>query len=303
MFHELIEEISKELNIEYTYLSKDWIIRLVKDNIVKYLAGNKFDLNPHALGLILDDKYAFYDTLHSLNIPACIHHIFYRPNNKYHYAINCNTYEEIIKYFEKYQKNIVVKANNGSLGTDVYNITDKEKLIKTLDKLFEKNYSISVCPYYEIKNEYRVIVLNNEIKLIYKKIKPIIYGDGISTVKELLIKFNPYYFQNKSLPNNILKKDEEYLYDWRFNLSKGSIASDEIDTDIKEKLSEIALTVSKKVGIVFASIDIVELSDHSLLVLEANSGVSIDKCTHFLTNGKDLAKNIYKEAIITLFKH
>ena len=36
MFHELIEEISKELNIEYTYLSKDWIIRLVKDNIVKY---------------------------------------------------------------------------------------------------------------------------------------------------------------------------------------------------------------------------------------------------------------------------
>ena len=46
MFHELIEEISKELNVKYTYLSKDWIIRLVKDNIVKYLAGNKFDLNP-----------------------------------------------------------------------------------------------------------------------------------------------------------------------------------------------------------------------------------------------------------------
>ena len=111
MFHELIEEISKELNIEYTYLSKDWIIRLVKDNIVKYLAGNKFDLNPHALGLILDDKYAFYDTLHSLNIPACVHHIFYRPNNKYHYAANCNTYEEIIKCFEKYQKNIFITIN------------------------------------------------------------------------------------------------------------------------------------------------------------------------------------------------
>lgn len=48
MFHEIIKEICQELNIKYTYLSKDWIVKLEYNNKVKYLAGNKFDLNPRA---------------------------------------------------------------------------------------------------------------------------------------------------------------------------------------------------------------------------------------------------------------
>lgn len=302
MFHEIIKEISEELNIKYTYLSKDWIIKLEYNNKVKYLAGNKFDLNPHALGLIMDDKYAFYDTLKNLNLPVCIHHIFYAPNNKYSYATGCNTYEEIFKYFNLYHQDIVVKVNNGSLGMDVYHITDKETLIKTLNKLFIKNYSISICPYYHIKHEYRTIVLNNEIKIIYKKISPTITGDGIHSIKELLQEFNYPYFKNKELSEKILSKGEKYTYDWHFNLSRGSIATTEINSDLKNKIINLALTTAKKTGIVFASIDIIETIDNELLVLEANSGVTIDKAINFLPDGYNIAKNIYKEAIKTMFK-
>lgn len=302
MFHEIIKEISEELNIKYTYLSKDWIIKLEYNNKVKYLAGNKFDLNPHALGLIMDDKYAFYDTLKNLNLPVCIHHIFYAPNNKYSYATGCNTYEEIFKYFNLYHQDIVVKANNGSLGMDVYHITDKETLIKTLNKLFIKNYSISICPYYHIKHEYRTIILNNEIKIIYKKISPTITGDGIHSIKELLQEFNYPYFKNKELSEKILSKGENYTYDWHFNLSRGSIATTEINSDLKNKIINLALTTAKKTGIVFASIDIIETIDNELLVLEANSGVTIDKAINFLPDGYNIAKNIYKEAIKTMFK-
>lgn len=302
MFHEIIKEISEELNIKYTYLSKDWIIKLEYNNKVKYLAGNKFDLNPHALGLIMDDKYAFYDTLKNLNLPACIHHIFYAPNNKYSYATGCNTYEEIFKYFNLYHQDIVVKANNGSLGMDVYHITDKETLIKTLNKLFIKNYSISICPYYHIKHEYRTIILNNEIKIIYKKISPTITGDGIHSIKELLQEFNYPYFKNKELSEKILSKGENYTYDWHFNLSRGSIATTEINSDLKNKIINLALTTAKKTGIIFASIDIIETIDNELLVLEANSGVTIDKAINFLPDGYNIAKNIYKEAIKTMFK-
>ncbi|MBQ1645337.1 MAG: hypothetical protein II052_00415, partial [Prevotella sp.] len=39
--------------------------------------------------------------------------------------------------------------------------------------------------YRHIKNEYRAIVLDNEIKLLYKKINPTVIGDGSSTLKEL----------------------------------------------------------------------------------------------------------------------
>lgn len=302
MFHKIIKEICQELNIKYTYLSKDWIVKLEYNNKVKYLAGNKFDLNPHALGLVMDDKYAFYDTLKNLNLPVCLHHIFYAPNNKYSYAIGCNTYEEIFKYFDLYHHDIVVKINNGSLGMDVYHIEDKDTLIKTLDKLFIKNYSISICPYYHIKNEYRTIILNNEIKLIYKKISPTVTGDGLHSIKELLQKFNFSYFKDIQLPDTILKKGEIYTYDWHFNLSRGSIATTSIDPKLKSKITDLALTVAKKTGIVFASIDIIETTGGKLLVLEANSGVTIDKAINFLPDGYNIAKNIYKEAIIAMFQ-
>lgn len=302
MYHKIIEEICNELNIKYTYLSKDWIIRLEKDNIIKYLSGNKFDLNGHALGNLIDDKYAFYDTLKNLNIPVCEHKIFYRKNNTYDYAKDCNTYESIYEYFDKCNKNVVVKINNGSLGMDVYHITNKEELIKTIDKLFQENYSISICPFYDILNEYRIIILKDKIKLIFKKQRPVIIGNGVNSIKELLIKLNPEYYKNKLLPDTILEKDEIYTYDWRFNLSKGATANTEIPNDILEKISTIALEVTKKVGITFASIDIIELHNGSLLVLEANSGVTIDKVTNFIDNGYNIAKEIYTEAIITLMK-
>ena len=287
MFYELIKEICKELNIEYTILSKDWIIKLEKDNKVKYLTGNKFDLNGHAIGNIMDDKYALYEILNNLNIPVCEHNIFYAENNHQDYAIGCNKKEDIINCFHKYNEDVVVKPNKGSMGIGVY--------------LLIKNYSISICPYYHIKNEYRVIVLDNEIKLIYKKINPIVIGDGKSTLKELLIKFNSNYYIDKEIPNIIPKKNEIYTYDFHFNLSKGSIATIDIDYDTKEKICQLALEVSKKVGITFASIDIIETTDNKLLVLEANSGVTINKAINFIPNGYNVAKNIYKEAIIKMF--
>ena len=82
MFQKLIKEICHELNIKYKVLSKKWIIRLEKEDKVRYLSGNKFDLNGHAIGNMLDDKYAFYDTLKYLGIPVCEHKIFYHENNQ-----------------------------------------------------------------------------------------------------------------------------------------------------------------------------------------------------------------------------
>ncbi len=302
MFNKIIKEICKELNIKYTYLSKDWIIKLEKDNKIKYLSGNKFDLNGHAVGLIMDDKYAFYDTLKNIDIPACIHNIIYRENNNYEYAKNCHTKEDIISYFNKYNSDVVIKPNIGSLGLGVYHITNKDELLEKTNELLKENFSISICPFYNIKNEYRVIILDNNIKLIYKKQNPIVTGNGKSTLKELLIKFNKYYYQDKEIINIIPKKNEKYTYDWHFNLSRGSIASLDIEDKLKGKLSSIAKKVSKEVGITFASIDIIELYNKELLVLEANSGVTIDKVIDFIPNGYNIAKEIYKEAIIKMFK-
>ena len=301
MYKQIIEEVCSELNIKYTYLSKGYITKLEKDNKVKYLSNSKFDLNNYVNGRILDDKYAFYEVLNNLNIPVCIHNIFYREDNKNDFAIGCNTKKDIIDYFNKHNKNVVVKPNDGYMGKDVYHITNIDELIEITNKLFKNRYSIGICPFYNIKNEYRVIFLDNEIKLLYKKINPVVVGDGKSTIKELLIKFNPYFFSNLELPNIILKENEKYTYDFHFNLSKGSIASLDIEKDKYEKISLLAKQVVDKLKLSFVSIDIIETIDNELLVLEGNSGVMISKATEFIPNGYEIAKSIYKEAIIKLF--
>ena len=143
--------------------------------------------------------------------------------------------------------------------------------------------------------------LKKYIKLIYKKINPTVIGDGKSSLKELLTKFNNNYYSDKDIPHIIPKTNEIYTYDFHFNLSKGSIASLNIEDNIKEKISKIAIDVSTKVGIRFASIDIIETTDNELLVIEANSGVTINKAIDFIPNGYEIAKEIYKEVIIKMF--
>ena len=301
MFQKIIKEICNELNIKYKILSKGWVIQLKKDNEIRYLTGNKFDLNGHAVGNIMDDKYAFYECLKELNIPICEHTIFYNQNNNNEFAIGCHTKEELIDCFKKYNSNVVIKPNKGSMGIGVFHITNESDLLKMTDMLFKKNYSISICPFYHIKNEYRVIVLDDEIKLIFKKINPIVIGDGVSTLKELLVKFNKNYFKNINVPDLVLKKDEKYVYDFHFNLSKGSIASLEVEETLKERIIKLAKEVTNKVDIRFASVDIIETIDKKLLVMEANSGVTINKVIGFIPNGYELAKNIYKEAVLKMF--
>ena len=56
-------------------------------------------------------------------------------------------------YFNKHNK-IVLKSNTGTCGRGVYKIEDVNQINETLDKLFKNNFSISMCPFYDIEDEY-----------------------------------------------------------------------------------------------------------------------------------------------------
>ena len=301
-FHKIIEEICDKKNIECKLVSKDWVTILKKDNKVRFITGCKFPLNNHALGEILDDKYALYDVLKELDIPVSEHHILYNSDNKNKYAVGANDRQLVMDFFDKY-KHIVLKTNTGTCGHDVYNIQNKNEINLILDKLFSKYSAISYCPFYRIINEYRVIILNKEIKLIYKKIKPVVIGDGIKTIKELLIEFNYDYFINKlndEKYNKVLDKNEIFEYNWKFNLSQGAMANFDIDNDTLDKINNIVNKILSKLDIKFASIDIIK-TDNNLLVLEINSGVMMENLYRILDN-KEIIYNIYSEAIDELFK-
>jgi hypothetical protein len=122
-FYNIIKEICNEENITYKFLSKDWVIMLEKNNKTRFISGYKFDLNSHAIGLILDDKYALYEVLKSKGFPVIEHNIVYNSSNNNSYAIGCNSKEYVESLFKQYNNHIVIKPNDGTCGHNVYNIS------------------------------------------------------------------------------------------------------------------------------------------------------------------------------------
>ncbi len=297
MFLKIIQEICQELNINYSLLSEDFVIELEYNNLKKYIYSYKFPLNDQGISLVLDDKFAFYSILKKENIKTVSLKSIYKNYSK----------EDLEKYLDK-KKEVVVKPNNGTCGKDVYKIDNINTLTDKIDYLLNKNEPVIISPFYKIKNEYRLIVLNNEIKLIYGKKRPIIIGDGKLSILELLQEFNPTYYNKASNLQNIpydlklvLEKDKSLEIDFKFNLSGGSTIFKLENKNLIEKLTSLALEVARKLNIKFASIDIIETEDNELLVLEANSGIMMEGFIRLADNGYEIAKNIYKEAIISLF--
>ena len=304
-FNKIIKEICEENFIKCTFLSDGWIIMLEKNNIARFIYGYTFNLNYQASGMIVEDKSGLYEVLKTKNIPTIEHNLVYNPNNKYDYAQGNNTYEYVKQYFLNNNNHIVIKPNKGTCGNYVYEVTNINKIDEVLNKVFKINTSISICPFYKIKNEYRTIMLNEEPKILYKKIRPIVIGDGIKTIKQLLLEFNNPYFKNKLESreyNRVLSKGEEYHYDWRFNLSKGAIAKKVDDTVLEKKIIKIAKSVCKVLNIKLASVDIIETTNNELLVMETNSGVMTENYLKLYPEEYKNIKEIYKEAVECLFK-
>lgn len=289
----VIKEICNELNIDYKTISKDWITILEKDEKVHYIVGYKFDLNGNGISRIMDDKYAFYELVKLYKFPIIEHNIIFKNYDK----------KEVETLFCKYNKEVVIKINTGTCGKDVYKVNKIEELFKLLDDLLNNNFSLSLCPYVNIKNEYRVILLDDEVLLTYGKIKPVVYGDGKKSIKDLLIEFNPYYFNKiDNLPKKILKTNEFYEYSWKFNLYRGAMPFLEIDDKIKKKIIKEGLKIAKKLNLRFCSLDFVIDDNDNLLLMEANSGVMMDNFIKIIPNGMDIAKDIYRKVVNKMYK-
>ena len=102
--------------------------------------------------------------------------------------------------------------------------------------------------------------------------------------------------------SKILSIDESYEFDWKYNLSRGAIPFKIKEENLKIKLSNIAITVAKKLNLKFGSVDIIETNDNELFVLEANSGVMMENIKNILEDGQEITKEIYSKAIIKMFE-
>ncbi len=287
-----IYEICEEENILLTTFSKDWIFRLEKDNKHTFITGFKFPNNNLATADICNDKVALFEVLSNLNVPCVAH-----------FPVFLVDYPEIKdSYFsELLEKHgtLLVKDNRGSCGKNIYKCNDVKTIRESLEKLFLSEYLVAISPFIDIEVEYRLIMLNGELQVVYgKRIKEVL-GDGVKTIRDLCSDRDiETKFLEESFLDTVLEKDQTMKLDFQHNLSRYGEYFELEDEAIKKHILGMAKTVVHNLGINFASVDIVK-TDGTYKVLEVNSGVMMENY------GKDgnyaISKEVYRKAILSNF--
>lgn len=281
----IIKEICQENDIACTSFSGDWAFRLEKDEKVKYIYGYRFGLDNGSIQQICNDKSVMCDLLEFCEI-SHVEHFFFMDIETYKSAG-----KEIV---EKYDK-VVCKANDGTGGNRVFLAENSEEIEMAVNKVFDSGSMLAISPYYEIDFEYRAIVLNGEIRLMYSKERPFVVGDGMQTVRELAKDI--CISVSELMANKIPEKGETVLLNWKHNLGQGARPVIVQDACIYDAVAKLVKKVLHKVDVRFASIDIVKVKNE-FKVLEVNSGVMMEHFSKVSHENYEIAKEIYKDGII-----
>jgi len=299
-YAKIIKEVCKEESIELSSFSYDWVFMMKKGDKFRYILAYQFDLNTAAVQAICKDKCAAYDVLSNFGIPSVEHSIFMSPASGF--SPKDGNHKYLSELLKKYGK-LVLKPNEGASGTDVFCVESASELEFAADKIFAKSYSMAVSPYYEIYKEFRVIVLNGEVKLVFSKEIPFVVGDGSSSMAQLIANIPGFSLSSELNHVNLSEvpgKDEIVKLGWKHNLAHGALPQVVDDEKLIKSLSALALEASRVLNIKFASVDTV-LTEGSFKILEINSGVMMEHFASSSAGNYDKAKEIYKEAIRLMF--
>lgn len=263
-YNRMLYQACQDEGVKLQFLSRNWVKHLEKNGHVRFITGYKFDLNPHGLGEIIDDKYALFSVLKYAEVPIIEHSIVYRPGTSSSFAQGCNSLTYVRDYWAKHDGDIVIKPNNGTGGRRIVRVQTEEELAPALMEVLSQSYSGSMCPFYKIRHEYRAIMLDNEVRLSYMKTLP----------------------------------DET---SWKFNLQRGS-KSEDIPADRLPKIIALAKQTSEAIGLRFGSVDIIETETGDFMVMEVNSGVMVSKFLKQHPDRYHEVYEMFRDAIRKLFE-
>jgi len=300
MIVRIIKEICLDESIDFTAFSYGWVLRLQKGKRLGFVFGYNFGANNAASARICDDKSAASDILLYSGVPAVEHLFFMRPGNL-HYIGEGGNWDKINALFVEHET-LVCKANEGTGGNAVFLVKDKIQLEHAVHTIFKEQRSMAVSPFYDIQKEYRAIVLNGSVKLVYAKNVPYVVGDGTKSLLQLMLEFMTekqtllhLEFDDESL-KRVLKAGEVCSVHWKSNLGQGASPELVKDEGLLLSLSDLALQAAKAIAIGFASVDIVS-TPGGMRVLEVNCGIMMEHFIRCAEHHYGLAKEIYREAV------
>ncbi|MBN3949510.1 MAG: cyanophycin synthetase [Nostoc sp.] len=224
---------------------------------------------------------------------------------------NCRNIDAGFYYAKELGFPVIVKPLNLSQGVFVTKVHNKQEYYQVAKKILQKVSGFIVERFYN-GNDYRIVVLDDEVVSAYQRIPLFIIGDGQSNVLELMqqkqktfikngrkeiIDFEDYRINknlrrrklnfNSVIPNNNIV----YLLD-NANLSTGGEAID-FTENIHLDFQKLAVSITKDMELRLAGVDILTSNITSPMgdytIIEVNGAPSL---THYASFGEVQTKRV-----------
>lgn len=313
-FVKTIEAICNARGWTLVKMSSSWILEVkTPDGRRTIIFGYTFAVNSATALEICKEKPATSMVLQQCGVPAVEHDVVLNPSKEVtkDYLPKAGVWNQLKTFFERHG-GAVLKPLKGTGGFGVERVRTQTELEGAVQRLFTVEYGLAAAPLLAIEDEYRVVCAFGAVKLIYRKQRMTVAGDGTSPLQQLLARElstgAPERVQALATAMAQLSASElastpaageEVALEWRHNLGLGAVADFAVPADLTGPLSALALQAMDAVGLTFGSVDMVSVGGE-LSVLEINIGVQMD---NIIAQGKqDLAYAVYEEVLLAALK-
>jgi glutathione synthase/RimK-type ligase-like ATP-grasp enzyme len=120
---------------------------------------------------VCNDKFLTYELLHSkLALPKTKKYLRPDLNPNWHDKIEFGSAAEIARDIEQnFSFPFIIKPNTGSLGRNIFVCRKVEEVERAVNKIFEEDWALLAQELIEKDQEFRVLIVNNSVELVYPK--------------------------------------------------------------------------------------------------------------------------------------
>ncbi|MGY3532004.1 ATP-grasp domain-containing protein [Bradyrhizobium sp. USDA 4452] len=285
IFLETIKKYCLARSIAVEVRSGGWLVIMTKGDARRLAIGYDIGLNSAVAHQVANDKSACAEVLASAGVPAVPHTLFLGGKLSKHIP-GSDSRDAMQRLLDEHPHGLVVKPNEGTSGELVFRVTTPAQLETAVALILAAHPSLAISPYIEIKDEVRVVLLDDRALIVYGKTRPSVIGDGVHSLRALA-EAAATAEQLKALSEDfdaaafdvIPPAGERFLLNWRHNLDAGAEPVLLTDAATREVCVALAIKAAQAVGIRFASIDVVRVGG-AWQVLEVNSGVKMEALGH-----------------------
>jgi D-alanine-D-alanine ligase-like ATP-grasp enzyme len=225
-------------------------------------------------------------------------------------------------YAKELEFPVIIKPINLSQGTFVTKVHNKQEYYQAAKKILQKT-SVFIVERFYSGNDYRIVVLDDEVVSAYQRIPLFIMGDGQSTILELMQQKQENFIKNgrkeiidfedyrikKNLRrrklnfNTVIPKNNIVYLLENANLSTGGEAVD-FTENIHPDFQKLAISITKDMELRLAGVDILTnditspMGDYT--IIEVNAAPSLSHYASFGEVQTKRVENLYLKVLKAL---